>query len=206
LTALRDKDAARFDKAALFVARIPEVEGATKLDEQVGAAIDDQLSRANADVHGPYLSYYKTLVESVEDEVAESIAEQIAGSSPRVERFVRETIVTFGTFFRLHGDIQEEIVGGMSNKDLGALVASLRDDWRTQIFVHVEARRKELVEDEAKRLIARGPRQASAAHRAAKRAVVDRIIQAKGGGSLAALLAAKPEGLSATAGNTSDAA
>jgi hypothetical protein len=197
LSRLREKDPKRFDKAALMVVKMPEVETAKNLDQDLLAAVEQQLERANSDIQAPYLQLYRSLVEMADDEVAESLAESFAAAHPRVERFIRESVITFGTFFKLHGDIQEEIVTGLSNKDMASVVAMLKPELKGVFFEHVEERRKELIAEEVDRLAARGPRQVTAAHRAAKRQVVGRIVQIKGQGPLSDLLAAPVEGLPA---------
>jgi hypothetical protein len=195
LSRLREKDPKRFDKAALMVVKMPEVETAKNLDQELLAAVEAQLARVTGDIQAPYLQLYRSLVELADDEVAESLAESFASAHPRIEHFIRESVITFGTFFKLHGDIQEEIVTGLGNKDMASVVALLKPELKEVIFGHVEDRRKELIAEEVDRLAARGQRQVVAAHRAAKRQVVGRIVQIKGQGPLSDLLARPAEGL-----------
>lgn len=197
LSRLREKDPKRFERAAALVVKIPEVETAKDLDQEILTAIEGQLARATADVQAPYLTHYRKIVELADDEVAESLAEFFSAANSRVERFMRETIVTFGTFFKLHGDIQEEIVSTMNNKDLAALVSLIKPELKTVIYGHVEDRRKELVDEELDRLTSKGTRSVNAAHRAAKQQIVQRIVQIKGNGPLSELLAKPVDGLPA---------
>jgi hypothetical protein len=195
LTGLHEKDPGRFGNTARLVLKIPDVETNLGLDKEVVGLVDQQLARASSDVHGPYLTYYKALIESVDDQLAETMSEHFAAANPRVDRFVRESIITFSTFFKLHGDIQEEIVTSLSNKDLAALVSTLRDDLKNAIYGHLEARQREVVDEEATGLAGRGIRQVNLAHRAAKRRVVDRILQIRGTGHLSELFAKPVAGL-----------
>lgn len=194
LSKLREKDPERFHRTAALVVKQPEVETSTNLDQDIITAIEGQLARASADIQAPYLAHYKTIVESVDEDVGESLTEHFAAAHPRVERYIRETIVSFGTFFKLHGDIQEEIISVMTNKDLAALTSTLKPEHKVMILSHVEDRRKELVEEEFDRLAAKGPRQSAAAHRAAKQLVTQRIIQIRGNGPLSDLLTQSSEG------------
>ncbi len=204
---LREKDTKKFNKVAPLVIKVPDVEKSSNFDGDIVLAIDTQVARSTADIQGNYLEYYKTIVESVDDEVAEALAEHFAAANPRVEKFVRESIITFGTFFKLHGDIQEEIIESMPNKDLAALVASLNSEAKNTIYTHVEARRKELVEEEVSRLLERGTRNLTGLHKTAKRYVVTKIIQMKGSGSIKDMLAQVVEGLpAATSTNNNKAA
>jgi hypothetical protein len=206
LTALRAKDASKFIKAGLLVAKIPEVQSDRDLDQEVAIAIEEQLVRSNSDIQGPYLSYYKSLVQSVDDDVAESLSEQLAAASPRIEHYIREAVVTFGTFFKLHADYQEEIVLGFNTRDLAAVVAALKDDLKNAIYTHLDDRRKELVNEEVERLIAKGTRPVAMAHRTAKRQVVTRILQLKGSGPLSEMLVKPTAGLPEAQRPTSSAA
>ncbi len=192
---LREKDVVRFEKIGQLLVKVPEVETADHLDNEVLSAIETQLSKIDTDVQAPYLSYYRRIVETSDDDLAEAIVELLSSANPRVERFMRESVVTFGTFFKLHGDIQEEILADMDNKTLAALVGPLKPEHKTAIFAHVEDRRKDLVEEEVDRLNAKGARQMVAAHKMAKQQVSSRIVQIKGNSPLSDLLARKLEGL-----------
>jgi len=198
MTAMYKVDPTKFAKAASLIAKIPSVESNFDLDHELVAAIESQAARNSSDIHGPYLSYYRSLLQSVDDDVASLISEQISASDVRVERYLRETVVTFATFFKLHGDIQEEIVVGMNNRDQAALMAPLKEELKTKISSHLESRRRELVDEEIQRLIGKGLRQVNAAHRLAKEQVVARIMQIKGNGLLSDLMAQEEGSLATT--------
>ncbi len=194
LTTLHKSDPNKFTKAAGLVGKIPEVENQTALDKDLISLITAQVDKADADIQAPYLNYYKSLLESVDDDVAESLQEKLASSSPRIERYLRESLVTLATFFRLQAELQEEIILGLSNKDIAALVVLLKQEWKDKVLSLVEGRRRDLVDEEVNRLTGKGQRQVKTAHTAAKQQVVARIKQMKGNGSIADMLDSKADG------------
>ena len=206
LKGLHRSDPIKFKMAAKLVSRIPDVEASTNLDSELDALIVGQIAKSSADIHLPYLNYYKTLIESIDDEVAEFLSEELSASNPRIDRYIRESVITFATFFKLSGDIQEEIVVGMSNKDLAALVVSIAEEYQKIIYQHVEEKRRELVEEEVKRIAAKGIRQVQVVHRAAKGQVVAKITQMKGAGSLTDMLEQKSDAVAVVPQNSSEAA
>lgn len=195
---LRERDTKRFSQALSLLVKAPDVETANHLDAGILTAVEAQLSKAAADAQGPYLAMYKSVVEAArDDELAEIMVEGLASANQRVERYMREAIVTFGTFFKLHGEIQEEIVTAFNNRDLAALVAPLKEDLRKVFMSHVEERARPLLDEEIDRLAAKGQRHLAGLHRDMKKRVVARILQIKGSGPLSELMPKKVEGLPA---------
>lgn len=181
-------DQKKFLKAADAVAKIPAVETNVTLDRELIAAFESQMSRALGDLQGPYLPYYRTLLECVDEDVATPLVGRLSAADKRVASYLRDTVVTFETFFKLHLDLQEAIISNMNNRDLAALLYPLSDVLKTQVYQSVETRRQELINDEIQRVASKGERQALIAHKGAKDQVLARIQQLKGNRPLTDLL------------------
>lgn len=195
LGALKTDNPARFLQVSQAIVKMPETTAALHLDADLLVVLDDCLNRAKDDKQRPFLSFYKDLVEASDDTTAEDLAEIMASQNQRVERFMRETIITFGTYFQLRPEIQEAIIDGLSNREVAALLACLDDDQKKFVDQHVDARRGGLIVDEVERLVAKGERQVKVTNKAVKKIVVARIIVAKGEGEMSDIVVKRPETL-----------
>jgi hypothetical protein len=191
MTVLYKKDRAKFGRVAAAINKIPQVEASVELDSELLKIIVAQISRRTADIQSAYLPYYRALLEAVDDDIAAVMSEQISANNAQVARYLQETVVNFSTFFKLKKEIQEEIIGAMTNRDLAAVYSHLGEDFKVQMYDLLEQRRRELVDEEIQRLGSRGERQSYAAHRLAKKYIVDRIVQIKGSGSLGDILSSQ---------------
>jgi hypothetical protein len=184
LAALRAIDKTKFPLILKAVAQVPEVEKMTDLDEELVSALDQQISVSRDDSQRPYLNWYKAIAEAVDDDLAEEFCSQLASSSPQLEKYVRDQMITFSTFFVLLEDIQEELIVGLNNKTLASLVVGLSDQEKARIFVLIDQRRQELIAEEVDSLKAKGQRQVNVAHREAKNLIIASIKALKGSGTL----------------------
>jgi hypothetical protein len=194
LTLLKQKDKDQYVKTVKALAKVPGVEQDTSLDPDLIQALDEQIAATKDDSQRFFLRWYKSITDSVDDDLVEDLTSELGGSNPRLARFIQEQVITFATFFKLRSDIQAEIIQGTSNKDLGALVSVFGGDARTQILGFLDQKRRETVTEEAERLVGKGARMAQEAQRQAKKRVLGRILAIKGQGSLLDLLAAEQDG------------
>lgn len=184
LAALRAIDKTKFPRILKAVAQVPEVEKMTDLDAELVTALDQQISVSRDDSQRPYLNWYKAIAEAVDDDLAEEFCSQLASSSPQLEKYVRDQMITFSTFFVLLEEIQEELIVGLNNKTLASLVVGLSEQERARIFVLIDQRRQDLITEEVETLKAKGQRQVNVAHREAKNLIVGSIKALKGSGTL----------------------
>ena len=162
-----------------------------RLDAEIAIAMDGHLASVKEDRQRPFLSYYKTLVESVDDAAAEMLAEVLATGGPTIENFVHENIVTFGTFFKVHPEIQETILDTASNKDLAAILAGLSEGQAQVVRGLLTAKRIELVEEELERIQAKGRRAIEQAFDQSKKKIVKKLISSKGEGTISEMLSGR---------------
>lgn len=184
LAALRAIDKSKFPKILRAVAQVPEVEKMTDLDAELVTALDQQISVSRDDSQRPYLNWYKAIAEAVDDDLAEEFCSQLASSSPQLEKYVRDQMITFSTFFVLLEEIQEELIVGLNNKTLASLVVGLSDQEKARIYVLIDQRRQDLITEEVETLKAKGQRQVNVAHREAKNLILASIKALKGSGTL----------------------
>lgn len=184
LAALRAIDKKNFTQVLKAVAQVPEVEKMTELDAELVTALDQQISVSRDDSQRPYLNWYKAIAEAADEDLAEEFCSQLASSSPQLEKYVRDQLITFSTFFVLLEEIQEELIVGLNNKTIASLVVSLSDQEKARIFLLIDQRRQELIAEELETLKAKGQRQVNVAHREAKNLIVASIKALKGSGTL----------------------
>jgi hypothetical protein len=189
------RDQGRFARVSQHIVKMPDSIQAIHLDTELLRVLDERLLRAKDDTQRTFFSYYKSLIQSVSDRAAEHLSETLTASNANVGNFIRENVITFATFFKLHGDIKEEILDAMVTKDVAALLAGLRDDLKLSLLEHLDVKQRELVREEAERIAAKGVRHSQTVHKQAKEMVLARILTLKGDGPLAELLAQESEGL-----------
>ena len=193
LTALKQKDRDQYSKTIKALAMVPSVEQATSLDADLMLALEEHIAATKDDSQRFFVRWYKSITESLEEDLVEDVAAELALSSPRLARFIQEEIITFSTFYRLKAEIQAEIVQGFSTKDLAALMSGLQEDARRQILGFLDQRRRDTVTEEADRLAAKGARIAQESQKQAKKKILSRIFALKGQGSLFNLLATEED-------------
>jgi hypothetical protein len=177
------------------IVKMPDSIESVHLDTELLRVLDERLLRAKDDTQRTFFSYYKSLIQSVSDRAAEHLSETLTASNANVGHFIRENVITFATFFKLHGDIKEEILDAMVTKDVAALLAGLRDDLKLSLLEHLDVKQRELVREEAERITAKGVRHSQTVHKQAKELVLARLLTLKGDGPLAELLAQDSDGL-----------
>jgi hypothetical protein len=191
LMSARNKDMDQFKQLSDSVIKIANVTTNHELDTNIGSTIDEHFASVKEDHQRPFLAYYKTLLESVDDGVVEVLAEVLSTGGPTIEHFVQENVVTFATFFKLQKQLQESIMDGLANREVTALVSMLPADQGEVVRSFISAERMELVQDEVERFEAKGRRAMDQAHSAARRQVVQKIIQLRGTNSIEDLFAEK---------------
>lgn len=204
LSALRSLDEGKYTASLRALAKVPEAERATDIDAEIIAVLDDQITVANDDTQRAYFNWYKAIAESVDEDLAEEMRNQLASASPQLGRYVRDQMITFGTFFLLLEEIQEELVGGLSNKSLAALLSGLSDQQKARILSYLDQRRQEVVAEEIENLASKGQRQAKVAHRQAKNLIIANLKALKGSGSLDEFIDKQSAPASGTASNLSE--
>ena len=193
ISALRLLPNNKVEDAMAALSKVPEVERAVDLDDAIVVALDAQISLLKDDSQRAYLGWFKSISEALDDELAETMAAQLAKANPRLERYVRDNMITFSTFFILRAEVQEDLLGNLSNRDLGALLYGLSDGLKAQVTDLLAERRRAMIGEEIERLTARGDRPAKEAHRQIRLQVTAKVRALKGSGSLDEYLAAAPK-------------
>jgi flagellar motor switch protein FliG len=184
LSALKSKDEYQYAVALKALPKVPGAERLTELDKELIATLDEQITAAHDDSQKAYLGWYKAIADSLDDDVAEELRENLAAANPQLGKFVRDQMIAFGTFFLLLDEVQEELIQSLSSKNLAALVIGLNDQQKAQILVMFDKRRQELIAEDMEALSGKGQRQLNLAHRQAKNLIVANIKALKGSGSL----------------------
>ena len=106
-------------------------------------------------------------------------------SNPQVAGYIRRNTVTFSMFFQVTQEIQEDVLGALSIKDLAALYAGLPQATdKETIDTLLPERRRDAVREEATQWARRGSRQLAGAHRIARQAVCRRLLTLQRDGGL----------------------
>ena len=184
LSALKARDAYQYASALKALPKVPGTERLTELDKELISTLDEQIAAAHDDSQKAYLGWYKAIADSVDDDVADELRENLAAANPQLEKFVRDQMIAFGTFFLLLDEVQEELIQSLSNRNLAALVAGLNDQQKARILVMIDRRRQEIIAEEMESLSGKGQRQVNIAHRQAKNLIVANIKALKGSGNL----------------------
>jgi Mg/Co/Ni transporter MgtE len=184
LSVLKGKDEARYVESLRALPQVPQFENQLQMDRDILLILDKQVSIIENDGHRSYLKWYKSIAESSDDDVADQMRSELIKSIPQMEHYVREELITFNTFFLLRTEIQEELIGGMSHKNIAALIQGLNDQQRAVILVLLDLRRQELVLEELEAFRSRGQHQIKESHRQAKNLIVANMKALKGASSL----------------------
>lgn len=134
LTRSKIKDAEQFKRYATSVPRVAAAMGQPGLDQEIAKALDSFSATMKDDAQRPFLAYYKQLIESVDDNVAEVLTSTLARDGGHtVDTFIQENIVTFAAFFRIALVHRESILESLSNKEIAVLMWGLERESRVAV-------------------------------------------------------------------------
>lgn len=162
------------NKFSQALAAIPQMAAATKSEKMDGAlmtALQRGVDNSKKDTQSAFLTHYQHIVETSDDDMAEEIISELS-HDPRIAEFIRENIITMGTFFHLSSSGRKAILDALPNKDIAGLAAGLSDVQQRTILDAILERRRPLIEEEMQSLKSRGGRQLQLASNRVKQIVV----------------------------------
>ena len=184
---VRTRDKKQFKRLSTSILKIATAIKDTRLDADIAKVMDSHFATLEEDLQRPFLGYYKSVVDLLDDSAAEDLAEVFSTGGPTIENFVQENVVTFATFFKLQRDLQETIIEELANKDLASLVAGLSGVQANAVSSLISDKRTELIQEEIERAQNKGKRVVEQSHTAVKRSIVKKIIGLKGNGEISDL-------------------
>jgi hypothetical protein len=189
---LMRKSGETFAKAGRALGRLAEIGDAPNLDEPVKQVLLRRVDKVASDRERPYLTFYKALIEASGDDAQDALVDHLSRGSIRVRNYLSESVVTFGTFFKLHGDYQELILDRLSMTDIGILLSGLEEAQISTVRSLLDQKRLDLVDEETTRIKGRPPFEQMQAFETARKRVIGHIKALKGNGPLTNMLATKP--------------
>ncbi len=164
--------------------KIPELSADKDVDNDLLAALNVAVQSKSVDLHKPYLKFYGEIMAAAEDQVSETMFGKFM-NNPQVANYIRRHTVTFGMFFQVTKEIQEDVLSALSIKDLAALYSGLvAPAEKSKIEALLPERRRDAVREEATQWARRGTRQLQAAHKLARQAVCRRLLTLQRDGGL----------------------
>lgn len=157
------------------IMKVPEAGDDKDLDKELLAALTSAAAARTANRHKPYLKFYGEIFAAVDDQVSEAMFGQFM-AHPEVAGYIRRTAVTFSMFFQVTNEVQAEVLGQISVKDVAALYTSLASPVEKQrIESLLSERRLEAVREEAQLFAQRNARQIQTAAKQARQAICTRM-------------------------------
>ena len=183
LAQVKALDSKRYEKAILMLPKMPSVENVAESDPTILQTLEAVLERTKSDAQRPFLKVYQDIVESAGDELGEDIMQQLS-ADPRVDTFLKQNVIGIYTFFLLEDEVKAELLEPLSNRDIAALSAGVKEDERNIISALLPERRRPLVAEEVEALTSRGSRQVSVQFKRVKEMLVRRLRDLKADGTL----------------------
>jgi hypothetical protein len=168
-------DENKFMTSISAVPMIPQVVNNRDLDKELLPVLEKQISTIDEDSQRSYLSLYKEIVETLDDEVNEHVINGMGAVDDRINTYLQNNVVTLATFFKLAADIKEELISSMSNKDIAGFIFSLTTDKASGVIQLAGERRVELIQEELDRFESFTKRQRVAATDRGKKMVLGKI-------------------------------
>jgi flagellar motor switch protein FliG len=136
------------------LAAMPEALDASHADRGIESVIQQYLTRKREDRYLPYLAHYESIIKQSGEDMEDELIEQISRNNPAVGRQLRRRVVTLGSFFAQPDSIRADLLEPFSNYELAALAAAFPDEGkRTQLLNSMDARRRELVQEQMHMLV-----------------------------------------------------
>lgn len=135
-----------------LAAKMPEALHSNSNDQVLEAKIVEMTQQKTANTYNFYLKHYQQIVENMNDEMKDDVIEQIARENPFVGRYLRNNVITIGTFFMLPKDFRADLLESFTNYELALLVSSFEGDNRTSIVESLDERRRELIDEQVSML------------------------------------------------------
>ena len=186
----KDADATLYQRIAALIAKMPDVEQSTQLDEIIIAAIEAQMATNKEDRQRPYLKMYQSVIEAVDDEMAEELTSSLTSRSKAVGQYLEKNTVLISMLFKLPIEIIEtHIFDALGNRDLAALIGGFDGKKKEFLLSKLEQRRRDQVDEEVERTASRTKRQNKEDHKAAKQTVLGILRKLKAEGIIDEALA-----------------
>ncbi len=174
----------KYTSALNQLGKMPEASTNEGFDSNIEALLDSTIEKTRADFQRPFLKVYQDIVSSADQEISEQIVRELSQNDPRIDKFFRESVISIHSLFQATPELREEIVEGLSNREIAGLATGINEDEREALFAAVAQRRKALVDEEYESLMARGGRQAQEAFKKVRESLVKRLTQLKADGVL----------------------
>jgi flagellar motor switch protein FliG len=157
------------------LSRVPDAEGNTDADREILAVLDRVISKVKDDTFRSYMGFFQEIVEQADDEQKDDILSGIEAANPEAAQKLRRQVITFSTLFMLPQSVQNDIVAGMSNRELAALMIGLSNEDATNVIGKVSPRRKQIILDELTALQEGDQEVVRSSHKRAKDAILQKI-------------------------------
>jgi len=153
LAAAKKNDPELFKNLLVALRESKEFASKLDLDAEIIKAVDAVASDVKKIQFKQDSQFYESILTRLNDDDADETLKVIAESNPRLKAHLEKTIITFGTFFKLPPNMQEDIVSNLNNQQIAGLIFGLDSSGAQIIQSMLDERRKTLITDEVTVLI-----------------------------------------------------
>ena len=123
LRMVSERDPQKFESVCEILHLLPSSEmGTEAVDQSLMSVIKDYQEKLENNKDRIYIPIFEKIVTSLGEGLEDNAISKISANNDVVGRYLQENIISYGTFFKLQKDQQEDLVDSLTNKNIAALV------------------------------------------------------------------------------------
>lgn len=136
------------EKLLIALSRIPDQEENTRHDENIIRTFQSSLENQNKSNYTQYKNYFKTIIESLDNDFAEKAKEAIGKANSELHAYLENSIVTFSAFYRLTNQNLETVINQFDNYQLAISMILSPEEKGDQIKSFLGTKQLEIINEE----------------------------------------------------------
>ena len=183
LKQIKGTDSIRYEMVVRTFSQLSRIVGNGEMDVQVEMLCDQVKSNGmDANDVGAF-SWLESVINTSDSDIAEEVFQAVAGD-PVLGVRLKNATVTVGLLWKLPFNLQIEILGQLSNRDLAVFISELETVEKNHLLGGLPVKRREIIKEELQHSIDAKSDLGKTAIRRAKEVIVGRLKSLKAEGRL----------------------